>query len=353
MSAGHERWVISYADMVTLLFALFTALYAMGIKDKSKASLLAASIQEALNRPLSQKVLYQPPSVVVPTHETRGPASQSFINSKDQCVGGPGGGSGTRDAAAAKQFLKMKEDLEKLQDDPELSGKLTVDQLSEREVLVRLTSAGFFDPGSNEPNEGAFRTLEQLAVRLRVYEAIETRVEGHTDNIPISGGRYPSNWELSSARASAVVRALVERSKMDPTRMTAVGYGEFRPVAENDTIEGRKANRRIDILIRQPPSAQEKAWMKGQSTGSRTTGDGSGSPDGSLGAKDGKRSLKPAGNDPLDPNQFIESFGLHSKVDEKSRAPTRSPPTRRAPSPSSLGDKSAGGADDEAAAGGH
>ena len=81
MSGGEERWVISYADMVTLLFALFTALYALGVQDKAKASMMSASIQEALDRPLSQKVIYQPPSVIVPATNATAPASQSFMNS--------------------------------------------------------------------------------------------------------------------------------------------------------------------------------------------------------------------------------------------------------------------------------
>lgn len=323
-----ERWLISYADMVTLLFALFVALYALGIQDKAKASMLSASIQEALDRPLSQKVIFQPPSVVVPTNAPRVPRSQSFLNAKDRCLGGPGSG-GSRDPAAQEEMRRMKEDLDKLSEDPELEGKLDVEQLNEREVLVRLTSAGFFDPGGNEPNEDAFRTLEALARRLKQYKAVETRVEGHTDNIPITGGRYPSNWELSSARASAVVRALVSRSGMDPTRMTAVGYGEFRPIADNETIQGRKANRRIDILVRQPPNAKEKAWIKGQSSSGSSSSGGKGA------GKDGKGldpQIKGAGSDPLDPSQFMESFGLHSDLNETGKPPpTRSPPTRQAP----------------------
>jgi len=333
MSGGEERWVISYADMVTLLFALFTALYALGIQDKSKASMLSASIQEALDRPLSQKVIYQPPTVVVPTNSATAPASQSFLNSKSKCVGGPGAG-GMRDPRAAEEMRTMKEDLEKLEEDPELAGKLEVEQLSEREVLVRLTSAGFFNPGGSEPNEEAFRTLEALARRVRSYKAVETRVEGHTDNIPIAGGKYPSNWELSSARASAVVRALVDRAGMDPKRMSAVGYGEFHPIADNNTLIGRKANRRIDIMIRQPPSTQEKQWY-GNKKGSQpkpTSIDDDEAWDETL--IRGKRAAGAPTNTAVkvDDGKFLESFGLHSDLNETGKPPpAASPPTRRAP----------------------
>jgi chemotaxis protein MotB len=333
MSGGEERWIISYADMVTLLFALFTALYALGIQDKNKATMLSASIQEALDRPLSQKVIYQPPSVVVPTNDSRAPASQSFLNSKEKCVGGPGAG-GMRDPKAAKEMRTMRDDLEKLQDDPELAGKLEVEQLSEREVLVRLTSAGFFNPGGSEPNEEAFRTLEALARRVRSYKAVETRVEGHTDNIPISGGRYPSNWELSAARASAVVRALVERADMDPVRMSAVGYGQYRPIADNNTLEGRKANRRIDILIRQPPNAQEKQWYKAGSSSKKPVSlDDDEAWDEQL-ILNRRKQAGPAGQPgSADSGEFLESFGLHSGMDETGKPPrSPSPATRRSPS---------------------
>jgi chemotaxis protein MotB len=357
MSGGEERWVISYADMVTLLFALFTALYALGIQDKAKASLLSASIQEALDRPLSQKMIYQPPTVVVPTNEARSPASQSFLHSKQKCVGGPGAGS-MRDPKAAEEMKTMKEDLEKLQEAPELEGKLEVEQLTEREVLVRLTSAGFFNPGGNEPNEEAFRTLEALARRVRSYKAVETRVEGHTDNIPIAGGRYPSNWELSSARASAVVRALVDRAGMDPKRMTAVGYGEYRPIADNKTVEGRKANRRIDIMIRQPPNAKEKTWYgkdskkKKKSAGDKPDPEDDDGIDRSILRKSSPSSDEDSGE--LDPNQFIESFGLHSGIDETGKPPPApSPPTRRAPVMNSAADSAGAKSSDSGGGGGH
>jgi len=323
--------------MVTLLFALFTALYALGIQDKAKATLLSASIQEALDRPLSQKVIYQPPTVTVPTNSARRPASQSFMHSKEKCIGGPGVGS-KRDPKAAKEMKTMKEDLEKLQDAPELEGKLEVEQLSEREVLVRLTSAGFFNPGGSEPNEEAFRTLEALARRVRSYKAVETRVEGHTDNIPIAGGKYPSNWELSSARASAVVRALVRRAGMDPHRMTAVGYGEYRPIADNNTIEGRKANRRIDIMIRQPPNAEEKSWYGNQKKAPKDAAEES--EEESLDQDTGidRSLLKKSRFGPSKateregPDTFIQSFGLHSDIDETGKPPAAaSPPTRPPP----------------------
>jgi chemotaxis protein MotB len=333
MSGGEERWIISYADMVTLLFALFTALYALGIQDKNKATMLSASIQEALDRPLSQKVIYQPPSVVVPTNDARAPASQSFLHSKTKCVGGPGAGR-MQSARMAEEVRTMKEDLKKLEEDPELAGKLEVEQVNEREVLVRLTSAGFFNPGGSEPNEEAFRTLDALARRVRSYRAVETRVEGHTDNIPIGGGKYPSNWELSAARASAVVRALISRAGMDPTRMSAIGYGEFRPIADNSTVEGRKANRRIDIMIRQPPPAEEKQWHRSTRGGQPKPAsiDDEEAWDETLLLGKRKAGVISKTRVPPQDGAFLESFGLHSGLKETGKPPpAASPPTRRAP----------------------
>jgi outer membrane protein OmpA-like peptidoglycan-associated protein len=237
-------------------------------------------------------------------------------------------------AKTAAEVRTMKEDLKKLEQDPELAGKLEVEQINEREVLVRLTSAGFFNPGGSEPNDKAFKTLEALARRVRSYKAVETRVEGHTDNIPIAGGKYPSNWELSAARSSAVVRALVSRAGMDPTRMSAIGYGEFRPIADNSTLEGRKANRRIDIMIRQPAPAEEKKWH-GSNGGGRpkpaSIDDEEAWDENLLLGKRKERATGKAETPPQD-GAFLESFGLHSGLNETGKPPpAASPPTRRAP----------------------
>jgi chemotaxis protein MotB len=118
----------------------------------------------------------------------------------------------------------------------------------ERGVVVSMASAVAFEPGRAELLPEARATLIQVATALQGFPS-QIRVEGHTDNIPIRTGEFPSNWELSSARAVTIVRFLAEGGHLPPDRLAAAGYGEFHPVAANDTAEGRAANRRVELVI--------------------------------------------------------------------------------------------------------
>jgi chemotaxis protein MotB len=122
--------------------------------------------------------------------------------------------------------------------------------------VISLAGNLLFDSGKSDLKPRGMTLLDTLAERLRTMPN-EIRVEGHTDNIPIATALYPSNWELSSARATTVGRYFAEHSDIAPIRLSAAGYGEFRPVALNDTREGRARNRRVDLVVMFPqPTGQ-------------------------------------------------------------------------------------------------
>jgi len=121
-------------------------------------------------------------------------------------------------------------------------------EIGRRGLTVSLKEAGFFDSGSDTVKSDSRELLAMLAESLSHYTN-PYRVEGHTDNIPIRSGKYQSNWELSTSRATNIVQYLVGAYDYDPERMAAAGYGEYKPVADNGTVEGRAKNRRVDIVL--------------------------------------------------------------------------------------------------------
>jgi chemotaxis protein MotB len=120
--------------------------------------------------------------------------------------------------------------------------------ISQRGLVVSLKEAGFFDSGSSSLKQDSYTLLNDVVSSLSSYSN-SVRVEGHTDNIPISSHAFPSNWELSTARATNVLQYLTKQEDFDPGKISATGYGEYRPVSENDSEEGRRKNRRVDIVL--------------------------------------------------------------------------------------------------------
>jgi chemotaxis protein MotB len=229
---NHERWLVSYADFITLLFAFFTILYATSQKDISKAQEFQKSIQKAFrsfvdfggvqgkfvdNQSATQ--IIPPPIDVVPLE---------------------GGPQETQDFIEREIEKALGESDEKI---------YISDIRSDSEgVHVSLASSTFFDPGETLIKEQALPALEKIC---KVIVTLNRRliIEGHTDNVPIHTQRFPSNWELSATRASTIVRYMIARHKFDASKLAAVGYADQRPLTANDTPEHRSKNRRIDILI--------------------------------------------------------------------------------------------------------
>jgi chemotaxis protein MotB len=157
-----------------------------------------------------------------------------------------------------RKAYQITEELEEITEDEALSEDVTVEQRGE-DVVISLLSAGLFSSAKADLQGEGSDMISVLAASLAEYKDIEVRIEGHTDDRPLlPGARYRDNWELSSARATTVVNELVSKHGFDPQKLIVAGLGEHRPVAENDTVEGRAMNRRIDIVIQQPREPTEK-----------------------------------------------------------------------------------------------
>lgn len=227
---GHDRWLVSYADFITLLFAFFVVLYAAAEINKKKAAQVAISIQTAFQQ------LGALPSTPV-SYPLPAPQSPPIpAPSMPPVVGG------------------QNDDLTGLQQDlqqalaPEIARGEVVVRPGPEGLTVSLREIGFFESGSagiKARSQPVFRRLSQLLAQHR----FAIRVEGHTDNVPIHNSQFTSNWELSTARASEIVRLLITEYAISPTRLSAAGYSEYHPIVSNDTAEGRAQNRRVDLVI--------------------------------------------------------------------------------------------------------
>ena len=204
--ASGDRWLFGYADVVTLLFACFAALYAAEVSPAARQA-------------------------APPTEET---PPEATIEAPDE-------------------QRALREQIESLRArEPQMQIEVTAGQSG---TVISLAEAGSFAPGQAELTPGAIRVIGELAAMLR-DERRAVRIEGHTDDRPIQNARYASNWELSTARATRVVQWLVEEGGMTPARLSAAGYGEYRPRLPNDSPGNRARNRRVDIVVLDADSAQ-------------------------------------------------------------------------------------------------
>lgn len=238
---NHERWLVSYADFITLLFAFFTVLYAISSVDQRKAGKLVNSMMTALNVEVlpEQRTASQAPMSTASNSAFEAIARAAAAKKEERRRGGE----------TQQKLSALARDLSLLANDPKLKGAFSV-KLDKRGVVVSLAEAGFFSSGSAELRSGALSTLDKVIAVLASRGCLEILVEGHTDNVPLHNLRYQSNWELATARATFVVGYLLAKHRFDPTRLGAVGRGEFQPVASNDTKEGRAHNRRVDLVVR-------------------------------------------------------------------------------------------------------
>jgi len=226
--ASHDRWLVSYADFITLLFAFFVVLFASGQADKKKQAQLATSIQTAFKQ--------------MGIYDTRGKAGGVTASAGAWVAPAPLAEpmAGTGEAMSA-----LKERLNAAARREIGDGLIAIHE-SNGGLTVSLQEAGFFDSGAAGIRPMALPVLERIAEAL---PDSALRVEGHTDDVPISTAQFASNWELSSSRASSIARLLLRHANVRPERISVAGYAEFHPVASNATAEGRAKNRRVDIVI--------------------------------------------------------------------------------------------------------
>ena len=234
-----ERWLISYADFITLLFATFVVLYALSQMDMAKFKEMSVSMKKAF---ASQSLLQGDQGIL--------PSSGNSI------LGGTDNESNMipplfeymEAKVEENAFKQTKESVEKLENSNEILG---VDiRVSDRGLIISLADSLFFDSGSAKIKNTAHKSLYKVGSLLKKkYSDHPIRIEGHTDNMPIKSVLYPSNWELSSARAASVVKFLLSNFEFNKNRFAAVGYADSRPVADNKTEEGRSKNRRVEIVV--------------------------------------------------------------------------------------------------------
>lgn len=239
-----ERWLLTYADMITLLLALFIVLYAMGNVDPGKAKPLANSLKEALNG----KIFPGGESIAL----TGGQADTTDLQQEPpspslQETLAP-------QAATPQEAQKEQDDLQELKQridaaaaDDNLKDKVETEVTKDGLHVKLLSDDLLFDSGSADLKPRSDKLMRRMAQLLRLDGSHAIKVSGHTDSVPVAG-RYPTNWELSTARASAVVRSLA-RNKVSMARMEAAGKAYLAPVASNNTTRGRSKNRRVEILI--------------------------------------------------------------------------------------------------------
>lgn len=247
-SGSQDRWIVSYADFVTLLFAFFVVMYSISSINEGKYRLLTGSLSEAFD---SNQITGEPvPGAINPQSslaeteaEAEEPAPDEGINYED-ILG---------DQYSEQALDRAEQEIDQLgtrveQQMPELIDEDLIDVRRNKFWLeVEIKSNLLFPSGSSELLEGAATLLENLSETF-VELPNRLNIEGFTDNEPIATAIYPSNWELSAARAATVVR-LFEEQGIEPSRMASIGYGEHHPVASNDTVEGRARNRRVVIIV--------------------------------------------------------------------------------------------------------
>jgi chemotaxis protein MotB len=246
--SNHERWLVSYADFVTLLFAFFVVLYASSQVDQRKVGKLALAIQVAFQG----LGVFQASSTEIPLN-MNDPMPFSTVQAIENLERTSEIGriaSQPTDALAGS----AENDLSTVQGELKeaLHGEIATRQVSLRResegLIISLREFGFFDSGSASIKPGAVPALDRIASILAI-RTCRLRIEGHTDNVPIHTSEMPSNWELSTGRATELIRLLIERYRLAPDRLSAAGYAEFHPIASNLTAEGRAQNRRVDIVV--------------------------------------------------------------------------------------------------------
>ena len=213
-----ERWLLTYADLITLLLAFFIVMYSMSQLDAKKFGKMSQALSGVLK------------------------GGGIAIKKGDKAGTAPGKGI-LRVGHLTTIGEEIKKSLAESGDD-----KLVSTEMSERGLVIHIMESALFKEGSAELEPKAQMLLDLVAGHLKDLSN-HIRVEGHTDNTPINTPRYPSNWELSSDRATQVVKYLIENHGLEPTMASALGYGEFRPIKPNNTAENRAQNRRVDIVV--------------------------------------------------------------------------------------------------------
>ncbi|OPY79031.1 MAG: Motility protein B [Syntrophorhabdus sp. PtaU1.Bin153] len=217
-----ERWLLTYSDLITLLLAFFIMMYVFSKRDAQKYEEVASHLR----------------AIFTGGTGLAGKGSVTATSPIEMASRGASSGD-----------IKRQLESELLDTNREQGGNKNISVLSdERGIVIRVLDKTFFDEGKADLKEGAKNALDKIVPIIKKVDN-HVRIEGHTDNVPICTQEFKSNWELSVRRATEVVRYLLEKHNLPPERISATGYAEYRPVADNDTPKNRALNRRIEIII--------------------------------------------------------------------------------------------------------
>jgi len=234
---NHERWLVSYADFITLLFAFYVVMFATAQADHGKAARVSESVRKALEEGQVKAMV----SAILG-------GTRDDIGKGNAMMKGPGGAKPTTkengpptDLSNSLATLRaaLKVEIEK--------GQVQI-ALEPRGLVISLREAGYFASGDDTLYPGTYPSIEKIAQGIAALPN-QVRLEGHTDSVPIHNSRFRSNWELSAARSIAMLDLLVSRCNIPPQRLAVAGYADTVPVESNDTEQGRAHNRRVDVAI--------------------------------------------------------------------------------------------------------
>jgi len=252
--AFNESWLIPYADILTLLLALFIVLFASSTIDTTRFK----AMMDSFNLVLTGGHSLMDVGTIVPVGEelglTRISGNRSGLSAEIA-----GSGKNTKeDRLAAElerrireetaQLEQLKQSLDAYIAENELTSQLST-ELNNMQLVLRISDNALFASGSAEVREEGRKLALAIADMLTAYPQYDVVVSGHTDNVPIHNERFRDNWDLSAARALNFMKILLGNKELDPARFSSIGYGEYRPVADNDTPEGRARNRRVEVSI--------------------------------------------------------------------------------------------------------
>ena len=235
---NHERWIVSYADMLTLLFALFVVLYATSDANPQKLQAVHNSIDQAFSIGVLQG-----------------------SNGSSAVLQNGGGITPSLAEIKSNNLAALSETLSGFAQANNLEGKIQVRSDADS-IIISLQDNLLFDSGSADLRPGSQDVLLQVANALQGLPN-QMRIEGHTDNIPVNSPDFPTNWELSAARASRVLRFLRDQGGLTANKLFLAGFADTQPVASNDTPEGRALNRRADIVILYPTLEELQKSLSG------------------------------------------------------------------------------------------
>lgn len=232
-----ESWLVPYADILTLLLALFIVLFAMSNVDGQKAAALSQSLRIAFQGGSGVLQFENPIQPFVPVTEENNVSDTEPITEENR-----------RYQEETRKLNELAERLNQYLEENNLTGALTT-EVSEQGLRITIEEKALFDPGKAVIFPEARELAVQISKLLEEVPFREITVSGHTDNVPMHSREFDSNWELSSGRANNFLKILLQNENLDPRNFKTAGYADNKPIASNDTVEGRAKNRRVEVMI--------------------------------------------------------------------------------------------------------